>query len=103
MNQTYAAIHARLQTSESQGDLISSQIVEEGGRYKFTGVYRNEGRLEVRDRSPIHNGAFILDIEGDTLNPSSLSPRSAAQADPEPSSVSGREGGHIATSSLYPT
>ncbi len=73
VNQTYTSIHARLQTGESKGDLISSQIVDEGtGRYKFTGIYRNEPRLEVRDRSQIHNGAFILDIEGDVLKPSSL-------------------------------
>lgn len=72
VNQTYSTFHARLQTDESQGDLISSKIVDEGSRYKFIGVYRNEPRLEVRDRSPIHNGAFILDIEGDALSPSSL-------------------------------
>lgn len=73
VRQTYTSIHARLKTDESQGDLISSQIVDEGsGRYKFTGIYRNEPRLEVRDRSQIHNGAFILDIEGDVLEPSSL-------------------------------
>lgn len=67
VNQTYAAVNARLQSDESQGDLISSAIVEEGGRYKFTGVYRNEPRLAVRDHSPMHNGAFILDVDGDTL------------------------------------
>ncbi len=73
VRQTYTSSHARLKTDVSQCDLASSQIVDEGsGRFKFTGIYRNEPRLEVRDDSHIHNGAFILDIEGDALKPSSL-------------------------------
>lgn len=73
INQTHAAIHVRLQTPESKGDLISAKIIDNGdGRYKLTGIYRNEPDLQVRDRSPIHNGAFVLEVEGDPNSPTAL-------------------------------
>jgi hypothetical protein len=30
-------------------------------------VYRNEPKLSVRDRSPIHYGAIVLDVQGDPV------------------------------------
>ena len=35
------------------------------GTYRLAAVYRNEPKLSVRDRSPIHYGAFVLDVQGD--------------------------------------
>jgi hypothetical protein len=37
----------------------------EDGTYRVTGVYRNEPKLSVRERSPIHYGALVLDVLGD--------------------------------------
>lgn len=73
IRQTYAAIHIRLKTPESKGDLIAATITDNGdGRYKILGVYCNEPSLEARSRSQIHNGAFILEVEGDPNNPTAL-------------------------------
>ncbi len=73
IRQTYTGLHARLQTPESKGDLVSSKIVENNdGRYRLTGIYRNEPDLSVRDRSSIHNGAFVLEIEGNPNLPTLL-------------------------------
>ena len=73
IKQTYIAIHARLQTDESRGDLISARLVESGdGRFRLTGIYRNEPNLDARESSEIHYGAFILDVEGDRNKPISL-------------------------------
>ena len=73
IRQTFSATHVRLKTDESQGDLIISSIKEEAdGRYWLYGVYRNEPDLTVRRSSPLHFGAFRLEIEGKTTAPTHL-------------------------------
>ena len=53
--------------------MISSTIINSGdGRYKLTGIYRNEPDLQIMERSPIHNGAFVLEVEGHPNSPTTL-------------------------------
>jgi hypothetical protein len=48
---------------ESSSELVGTEIVRSAdGLYCLSGVYRNEPRFEVRDRSPIHYGAVWLKI-----------------------------------------
>ena len=65
IKQNLSSLKIRLETSESKGDLISSNIIDKGdGDYSISGLYRNEPGIEVRKNSQIHNGAFLLDIIG---------------------------------------
>ncbi|MHB8483386.1 MAG: Cap15 family cyclic dinucleotide receptor domain-containing protein, partial [Nitrospiria bacterium] len=61
--QTFSTLSMRLLTAESCSQLVGTEIVcSEDGLYCVSGVYRNEPRLQVRDRSPIHYGAVWLRI-----------------------------------------
>jgi hypothetical protein len=55
-------------TLESSSEFVSAEISRAGdGLYRVSGVYRNEPKLSVRDRSPIHYGAIVLDVQGDPV------------------------------------
>lgn len=65
IRQTYSLLSMRLMTEESASELLGAELAcAADGTYKVAGVYRNEPRLAVRDRSPIHYGAVILGVEG---------------------------------------
>lgn len=73
IRQTYSAVHLRMRSDESQGDLTSAKLVEgSDGRYTLAGIYRNEPDLAVRNRSQIHNGALLLEVEGQPNCPTEL-------------------------------
>ncbi|WP_353207359.1 hypothetical protein [Sphingorhabdus sp.] len=68
VRQTYSTLSIRMITLESTSELVSAEIRRAGdGLYKVAGVYRNEPRLSVRDISPIHYGAIVLDVQGDPV------------------------------------
>ncbi len=65
IRQTYSSLSLRLLTSESSSELIGAEInTGSDGTARIVGVYRNEPRQLLRQRSPIHYGAILLDIEG---------------------------------------
>jgi hypothetical protein len=66
IRQTFSSLSVRLLTSESASELVAAEIRKaDDGTYRLVGVYRNEPKLSVRDRSPIHYGALALDVQGD--------------------------------------
>ena len=65
IRQTHSSISARLLTRESQSRLTSGSITRsDDGLYAFSGTYLNEPSLDLRQRSPIHHGAFALRVHG---------------------------------------
>jgi hypothetical protein len=63
VRQTFSTLSLRLLTAESSSELVGTEIVcSADGLYCVSGVYRNEPRFEVRDRSQIHYGAVWLKI-----------------------------------------
>lgn len=73
IRQTYTKLHLRLKTPESTGDFIASIIVaKDDGTYQVLGIYRNQPKISVQDRSRTHLGAMVLDVVGDPFSPSEL-------------------------------
>lgn len=73
IKQTYTKLHMQLKTPESSGDLISSKIIQkDNGTYQITGIFRNEPRIFLQDKSRIHLGALVLDVVGEPSEPKSL-------------------------------
>ena len=65
IRQTYSSLSLRLFTSESSSELIGADFnTSSDGTMRIAGVYRNEPRQLLRQSSPIHYGAILLDIEG---------------------------------------
>jgi hypothetical protein len=65
VRQTFSSLSMRLMTDESTSSLVAEGIaLAPDGTFKVFAVYRNESRIAVRDRSPIHYGAFALDVHG---------------------------------------
>jgi len=65
VRQTFSRLSLRLLTSESQSELLGAEVLRsDDGSYRVIGVYRNEPRLGVRDRSPIHYGGLVLQVSG---------------------------------------
>lgn len=65
VRQTFSRLSLRLLTPESQSELIGAEVVRaDDGSYRILGVYRNEPRLGVRERSPIHYGGLALQVIG---------------------------------------
>ena len=65
VRQTFSRMSLRLLTPESQSDLLGAEVVRaDDGTYRVFGVYRNEPRLGVRERSPIHYGGLVLQVIG---------------------------------------
>ncbi len=72
VRQTYTKLSLRMLTPESASEMVGCSIERaEDGLFLVTGTYRNEPRIGVRDRSPIHFGAVALRVEGDP--PASMS------------------------------
>lgn len=69
VRQTFSTLSVRMLTAESASELVAAEINKAtDGTYRFAAVYRNEPKLSVRDRSPIHYGAIVLDVHGDPVN-----------------------------------
>jgi predicted pore-forming effector associated with SMODS systems len=63
VRQTFSTLSMRLLTAESSSELVGTEIVcSADGFHCVSGVYRNEPRFQVRDRSAIHYGAVWLKI-----------------------------------------
>jgi len=68
IRQTFSTIHLRLLTNESASESMANNIPKgEDGVYTVASVYRNTPKLDVRDRSTIHHGAVILNVEGNPV------------------------------------
>lgn len=68
IRQTLSTLSLRLLTEESISELVGTEIVcSADGQYCVSGVYRNEPRFKVRDKSPIHFGALWLRIVEDPI------------------------------------
>ena len=68
VRQTFSTLSLRMLTSESSSELVAAEISKASdGTYRLAAVYRNEPKLSVRDRSPIHYGAIVLDVQGDPV------------------------------------
>jgi hypothetical protein len=66
VRQTFSSLSMRLMTAESTSELVAERIlVAADGVSKAVGVYVNQPRLSVRERSAIHYGALLLDVHGD--------------------------------------
>lgn len=66
--QTFSTLSLRMLTSESSSELVTAEISKaRDGTYRLVGVYRNEPKLSVRDRSPIHYGALVLEVQRDPV------------------------------------
>ena len=68
VRQTFSTLSVRMLTAESASELVAADINKAvDGTYRLAAVYRNEPKLAVRDRSPIHYGAIVLDVQGDPV------------------------------------
>ncbi len=68
VRQTFSTLTLRMLTPESSSELVAAEITKAvDGTYRLAAVYRNEPKLSVRDRSPIHYGAIVLDVQGDPV------------------------------------
>lgn len=66
VRQTFSSLSMRLMTSESTSELVAERIlVAADGVSKVVGVYVNQPKLSVRDRSEIHYGGLLLEVQGD--------------------------------------
>ncbi len=65
IRQTYSLLSLHLLTAGSSSELIGAEIITyTDGTMRMAGVYRNEPRRLIRERSPIHNGAILFEIIG---------------------------------------
>lgn len=65
IRQKFSVVHASLMTKESNSLLLTGELIKNSdGTWQFVGAYRNIPKLLIRDRSPIHHGALILQIKG---------------------------------------
>ena len=74
VEQTYSHLKFGMLTRESSSWLIAHSILpaDVGDGYQIVGVYRNEPKMDVRDRSDTHRGALILKTHGPSGKPTSL-------------------------------
>lgn len=64
VRQTYTTINVRLLTAESASQQLGASLTRsDDGRYQLSAVYRNEPRVAVRDRSRMHHGALLLEVD----------------------------------------
>jgi len=65
IRQTFSTLSLCLVTNESRSELLGAEIVRgTDGTYRVFGVYRNEPRFAVRERSAIHYGGLELRVAG---------------------------------------
>lgn len=68
VRQTFSTLSVRMLTAESASELVAVEINKAAdGTYRVAAVYRSEPKLSVRERSPIHYGAIVLDVQGDPV------------------------------------
>ena len=74
VEQSYSKLKLGMLTPESSSWLIAHNILpaDIGEGHQIVGVYRNEPKVDVRDRSEIHRGTFILKTHGPSDKPTSL-------------------------------
>jgi hypothetical protein len=66
IRQTFSTVSLRLLTAESHSETLSAHVVRcDDGTCNLAAVYRNTPRLQVRERSPLHHGALLLNVQGD--------------------------------------
>lgn len=69
VRQTYTSLSLRLMTKESSSELVGAQFRKSSdGVFQLAGVYRNEPRQMLRQQSPIHYGAILLEVRGKPVN-----------------------------------
>lgn len=65
VRQSFTSLHVRVLTRESQSQTLAVTLLQDpDGQRSVAGVYRNVPRKSVRQRSEIHSGGFMLDIQG---------------------------------------
>jgi len=68
IRQTYSTLSMRLITKESSSKLLAARILcDADGLYTVTGIYSNEPKHSLRERSPIHYGSLVLRVSGDPV------------------------------------
>ncbi len=68
VRQSFSTLSLRMLTFESSSKLVAAEFSKANdGTYRLVAVYRNEPKLSVRDRSPIHYGAIVLDVQRDPV------------------------------------
>lgn len=74
VEQSYSHLKFGMLTPESSSSFIAHNILpsDVGDGYQIIGVYRNEPKMDVRDRSDIHRGTLIIKTHGSLDRPSSL-------------------------------
>ncbi len=66
IRQNYAFISVRLFTQESQSHSLSASLLRAvDGAFELVANYRNTPRFSVRNRSEIHNGSFVMNVESE--------------------------------------
>jgi hypothetical protein len=101
IRQTFSTVSLRLFTAESHSETLSARVVRcDDGTCNLAAVYRNTPRLQARDRSPLHHGALLLNVQ---VILQGLSPGSTGRTDcPRVSSCSRREAQPSPTRSIRP-
>lgn len=65
IRQKFSKIYASLITKESISELLTGELVKNSDEtWQFVGAYRNTPKILIRERSPIHHGAVILQVKG---------------------------------------
>jgi hypothetical protein len=68
VRQNYSSISARLLSEQSSSETRTANLIKApDGVVALAAIYRNEPRLTLRAKSPIHYGAFQLVLEGDPV------------------------------------
>ena len=52
--------------------LLREVVAKDDGTYQVFGVFQNQQRISVQDRSRTHLGAMVLDVIGDPASPSEV-------------------------------
>ena len=66
VGQTFTGLSVSLFTAESSSATVAASLVDgSDGRQLVAGLYRNEPRLSVQERSRVHYGGLKLDIGGE--------------------------------------
>lgn len=63
--QTYSKISMRLMTDESSSEIVAASVHQStADGFRVVGVYVNEPKILIHERSPIHYGGISLAIQG---------------------------------------
>lgn len=64
VKQTFSQLQMRIMTRESASELLAGSIIKDGTSLTVAGLYRNTPKLGHRERSPIHYGGILLEVQG---------------------------------------